>query len=392
MNGIQNQQPPVPNFLSKEEEDLLKRTILKSFAEDEQATFIRICQRTHLDPFTKQVYATRRYQKVRDDTTGDTRKVATLVPVTGIMGLTAVADRTGHYDGCAIWWSGPDGVWKTEWLEDGYPTAAKCVVYHKQRKNPETAIARWSSYVGQTYNYQTKEWEVSDFWHKMPDYMLGKVAKAAALRGAFPSPLSNLYIREELDSNITDAEETESIPADEAKIAENQRREAELRASPLPAGIKLVESKHDQPRPTPAQALEPAFEGDKIPPKPSVPAAPAPVAQPQPQPQPPSPQQPSAVQDRPQSEITDDLDMTPAPAAPAAQPPAPWRDHVIKGVKRFSGRKIGDLDKKELRAVEEQWIPRVRELWDQTNQDQREDYTAFEAAIAFFKMESQKPW
>jgi hypothetical protein len=102
------------------------------------------------------------------------------------------------------------------------------------------------------------------------------------------------------------------------------------------------------------------------------------------------------VQEGLQSEITDDLDMTPALAAPAAQPPAPapapWRDHVIKGVKRFNGRKIGDLDKKELRAVEEQWIPKVRELWDQTNQDQREDYTAFEAAIAFFKMESQKPW
>jgi phage recombination protein Bet len=390
MNGIQNQQPPVPNFLSKEEEDLLKRTILKTFAEDEQLTFIRICQRTHLDPFTKQIYATRRYQKVRDETTGDTRKVATLVPVTGIMGLTAVADRTGQYDGCEIWWSGPDGMWQTEWLKDEYPAAAKCIVHHKHRR-PETAIARWNSYVGQAFNYQTKEWEVSDFWHKMPDYMLGKVAKAAALRGAFPSPLSNLYIREELDSNITDAEETESIPADQAKIAENQRREAELRDRPLPAGIKLVESKKDQPpRPTPAEALEPAFESDKIPPRATTPAAPIPHAvEPPPQS---SPQQPSAVQEGPQTEITDDLDMTPAPAAPAAQPPAPWRDHVIKGVKRFNGRKIGDLDKKELRAVEEQWIPRVRELWDQTNQDQREDYTAFEAAIAFFKMEAQKPW
>jgi phage recombination protein Bet len=388
MNGTQNQQTPVPNFLSKEEEDLLKRTILKTFAEDEQQTFLRICQRTRLDPFTKQIYATRRYTKVRDDGTGEMRKVPTLVPVTGIVGLTAVADRTGHYNGCEAFWCGPDGVWKSEWVSDEFPTAAKCIVYHKLRDKPEVAIARWASYAGQTYNYSTKQWEVSDFWAKMPDWMILKCAKAAALRGAFPDPMSNVYIREELDSNITDAEETESIPADEAKIAENQRREAELRDQPLPAGIKLVESKRDQPRPTPAQALEPAFEGDKIPPRPSVPAAP--VAQPPPQPQPPSPQQPSAVQEGPQSEITDDLDMTPAPAAPVAPPP--WRDHVIKGVKRFNGRKIGDLDKKELRAVEEQWIPRVRELWDQTNQDQREDYTAFEAAIAFFKMESQKPW
>src|SRR6267142_2722850 len=118
---------PLLDFLSKEEVALLKRTMLSKFPEDEAETFIRICQRTRLDPFTKQVYATRRYNKVKDDS-GDTKKVPTLVAVTGIMGLTAVADRTHDYDGCEIFWSSKDGEWKSEWLADEVPEAAKCIV------------------------------------------------------------------------------------------------------------------------------------------------------------------------------------------------------------------------------------------------------------------------
>jgi phage recombination protein Bet len=367
------------DFLSPEECALLKRTLLKSFPEDEQESFVRICQRTRLDPFVKQIYATRRYSKIRDDS-GETRKVPTLVPVTGIMGLCAIADRTGHYDGAEVYWCGPDGEWKSEWVSDEFPAAAKCVVHHKERKHPEVAIARWNSYVGQTYNYQTKQWEVGDFWAKMPDYMLAKCAKAAALRGAFPDPMSNVYIREELESNLTDAEETESIPADEAKIAENQRREAELRDRPLPTGVKLVESKHDQPRPTPAEALEPAFEQDKIPPKTTAPAPPPHLTAAQPV--------PAAVEE-------DEIDMTPAVPTPPPVPPA-WRDHVIKGIidKRFNGRKVADLTQKELRAIEAQWLTKVRAAWDtDANEAQQADAIAFEAAIAFYKSEaSQKPW
>jgi len=53
-------------FLSEEEIALLKRTVLSKFPEDEQMTFIRICERTKLDPFSKQIHATKRYTKVTD--------------------------------------------------------------------------------------------------------------------------------------------------------------------------------------------------------------------------------------------------------------------------------------------------------------------------------------
>ena len=379
---------PMPtDFLSKEEVDLLKRTLLKTFAEDEQMTFVRICQRTRLDPFTKQLYATRRYQKIRDEGSGETRKVPTLVPVTGIMGLCAVAERTGHYDGCEIYWSGPEGNWQNEWLAEDYPAAAKAVVYHKGRTHPEVAIARWNSYVGQTYNYQTKTWEVSDFWNKMPDYMLGKVAKAAALRGAFPDQLSNVYIREELDSDITDSEETESIPTDESKIAENQRRDDLTKQHP-PPGVTIV-AQSGGSRPTPAEALEPAFPEDKLPQKskaPPPPTAQAAVA---------SPPLPTERKTDPYvKEPPDDLDMsTPKPQAPAE--PAPdlsWKEHVITSVDhaKFKGHKVGEFTQRELMVIDAQWLPPVLEQWDDATEAQQADAIAFQKAIAFSKQ--QKPW
>jgi phage recombination protein Bet len=387
------------DFLSAEEVALLKRTMLKTFPADEQESFIRTCQRTRLDPFVKQIHATRRYQKVRDDS-GETKKVPTLVTVTGIMGLCAVADRTGNYDGCEIFWCGPDGVWKSEWVSDEFPAAAKCIVYHKQRTKPEVAIARWASYVGQTYNYQTKQWEVSDFWARMPDYMLGKVSKAAALRGAFPDQTSGVYIHEELDSNIT---ETEEVSADEEKIAYNQRREAELKAevaSGAVPGVKWVEQKTGH-RPAPEEALEPGLPQDQIPEKPKkVPSPVPPKAAPAPSPvaspatvaeqkrEPAFGQQLKEDYSQQPVPASDELDMTPAP--PPAEPP--WKSHVILGLRhaKFHKRKIGELNQAELAIIENQWLPKIREQWDAASDEQRLDAERFEAAIAFYKM--AKPW
>jgi phage recombination protein Bet len=353
----------MPPFLSEEECALLKRTQLSAFKEDEQETFIRICQRTKLDPFTKQIYATRRYNKVKDEH-GQTRKVPTLVAVTGIMGLCALAERTRDYDGCEISWSAKDGAWKGEWLEDGAPEAAKCVVYHKHRSHPEVGIARWSSYVGQQWNNEVKQWEITDFWARMGDYMLAKCAKAQALRGAFPDQLSNVYIREELESDITDSEtETSLIPPEERKIIENRQREEEIKAS---GRFAVVEEKPSVgPKPTPEQMAEPALEQDKIPEKPLSPPPPAPVF-----------------------ESLNGPELS-NPSTEVKGAPPPWKEHIVLGVThpRFHKRKMGDLQPTELAIIERQWLPAIREQWDDATDLQRADAEAFERAIAFHKME-----
>jgi phage recombination protein Bet len=347
-------------FLSAQEIDVHKRTLLKQFTEDEQESFIRQCQRTLLDPFSKQIFATRRWQK---DKQGN--KTPTLTTVTSIMGLTAIAVRTGHYDGCVITWAGKDGVWKDEWLEDEYPVAAKCVLYHKERSHPEVGIARWEGYVGRAQDYNTKRWEVTDFWARLPDFMIGKCAKAQALRGAFPDQCSNLYISEELQGGISEADEMDDV----AKISKNREKEEELLKAAASKGVKVVENKSTGKRPTPAEAAAPAE-----PPKPvtaAPPEAPAPAAQ----------------------EPPDDLDMGEPPSeGPPAESAKPWQYHVITGLKnpKFNGRTVGDLSVAELQAVESQWLPKVRAVWDTVNSLQKADAEAFEAAIAYSKME--KPW
>jgi phage recombination protein Bet len=362
--------PTVTPFLSDKEVELLKRNMLSKFPEDQQETFIRVCQRTKLDPFTKQIYPTQRYQKIRDADSGQTRKVPTLVTVTGIMGLCAIAERTGNYDGCVMAWAGKDGVWRDAWLSDQYPEAARCTVYHKGRTHPEVAIARWGGFAGTAYNYETKTWEITDFWAKMPDYMLGKCAKAAALRGAFPDQLSNVYIREELDSDLTDSEETEQIPSDEAKYAESRAREAKDR---LEHPDQYVTSGPAQQ--TPTQATEPAFEEDKVPPKPVAPPAAAPLAGA-------AAAVPEAVQPP-----ADDLDMGPLPP-----PEPPWKAHQILGLRhvKYYKKAIGELTKPELTVLEEQWIPAVRNKWTEASDEQKKDVNMLEAALAYHKAE--KPW
>jgi len=362
----------VTPFLSASEIDVLKRTLLKQFSEDEQESFIRLCQRTLLDPFSKQIYATRRWTKDRNG-----NKVPTLTTVTSITGLAAIAVRTGTYDGCVITWAGKDGIWKEEWLAEEFPAAAKCVVYVKNRTHPEVGIARWESFVGKAYDQSTKRWEVTDFWERMPDYMLGKCSRAAALRAAYPDQCSNLFISEELQGATSEADQYD----DEAKIAENRKKEEELLKKAKAEGVKIVENKAKS-KPTPAEAAAPAPEPPGTFQQTGTVGTPAHPGQ-MTTPATPVTETPPAPQEEP-----DDLDM----GVTEAPEPPPWSEHVIQGLKnpKFLGRKVGELSVTELQAIEAQWLPKVREVWDQVNTLQRADAQAFEAAIAHSKLE--KPW
>lgn len=359
-------------FLSTEETDVLKRTLLSGYTDDEQESFIRLCQRTLLDPFSKQIYATRRWVKK-----GDT-KIPTLVPVTSVIGLTAIAARTGQYDGCQTFWTGKDGVWREEWLEEEFPTAAKCIVYHKERSHPEVGIAHWAGYCGQQYNSTSKRWEVTEFWERLGPFMLAKCAKAQGLRGAFPDLCANLYISEELHGGASEADQVN----DEVKITENRKKEEELLKKAKAEGVKIVENKAKGKQPTPAEAAAP------------MPEPPPPGANPlQQQPvDPPTPQAPPPSVAAAAPEPPDDLDMggpsiDEAPQLPE-EPPA-WMSHVIRGLKnpKFFERKVAELSIAELQAIEAQWLPKVREpgTWERVNTLQREDAIAFEAALAHSK-------
>jgi phage recombination protein Bet len=179
-----------------EQTQLIATTIAPGCSSDELRLFAYACQRTGLDPFSKQIYAIKRGGKMTIQA--------------GIDGLRAIAERTGELDGSHTEWCGDDGQWSDVWLSAKPPAAAKTTIWRKGSSHPFIGVARFADYnAGQ------------GLWSKMPAAMIAKCSEALALRKAFPANLSGVYSTDEMEQaevqpvTVTAAP---ALPAGDAKL------------------------------------------------------------------------------------------------------------------------------------------------------------------------------
>lgn len=170
--------PAGEHQLSREQVDLVKRTVAKGTTDDELKLFLYTCARTGLDPLAKQIHAIKRWN--------GREKREVMAIQTGIDGYRLIAERTERY---------APGQQPTYEVIDGVLIAATAYVkklvagtWHEV-----AASAYWNEYV------QTdREGNPTPTWKRMPRLMLAKCAEALALRRAFPAEMSGVYTFDEM--------------------------------------------------------------------------------------------------------------------------------------------------------------------------------------------------
>lgn len=179
---------------TRDQIELVKRTVAKDATDDELALFLHTCKRTGLDPLAKQIHFVKR----------NTKKGPVAAFQTAIDGYRLVADRTGKYAG------NDDPAFKDG---DGHPESATVTVYKMVggERCAFTATARWTEYFPGD--------EQGFMWRKMPYLMLGKCAEGLALRKAFPAELSGVYTDDEMQQADNDSGKSAPIAAPKPKAA-----------------------------------------------------------------------------------------------------------------------------------------------------------------------------
>jgi phage recombination protein Bet len=183
--------------------------------------FIQFCQSTGLNPFKKEIWFVKSKSYTRRDGVTVEGRVQMM---TGINGFFQIANKNPNFDGMS----------EPEYEEkDGRPLKATVKVYRKDRKFPSVGVARWSEFFPGPTERKNSVWETKPF------HMLAKIAKAIALREAFPQELNGLYTDDEyreepieIEAHPLDAiEPRKALPAQKLPTAKGEtQKQAETRA------------------------------------------------------------------------------------------------------------------------------------------------------------------
>lgn len=178
----------IPGF-TRQQIDLVKRTVAKGASDDELKLFLHIAQRTGLDPFARQIYSVKRWNS---DIGG-----FIMTTQVGIDGYRLIAEKTGNYA------PGKD----TTYVYDDEKNLVSATAFIMKKVFYQwfevSGTARYDEYV-----QKKKDGTPMAMWKDKPHIMLSKCAEALALRRAFPAELSGLYVEDEIPAVQHEKEET----------------------------------------------------------------------------------------------------------------------------------------------------------------------------------------
>lgn len=176
--------------LTKEQLELVKRTLAKGATNDELALYLYDCNRRGVHPLDRLIHFT-----VRTEQRSGERHYT---PIVSIDYARSRAAESGEYAGS------DDAAFKEA---EPYPESATVTVWRlvQGQRVPFTATARWKE-------YYPGDGVPGFMYRRMPHVMLAKCGEMLALRKAFPQQLSGLYIEEELEQ----APAVEGVPASPA--------------------------------------------------------------------------------------------------------------------------------------------------------------------------------
>jgi phage recombination protein Bet len=178
---------------------------IKDASNADLAVYLHYCQKTGLDPFSRQIYMLARRVKV--DGEWETRQTIQI----GIDGYRIIASRAARRDGVTVSygqaaWYDEDGRAYAVWTRPEPPAAAMVIVRRGADSFP--GIARFASFAA-----FSREGRLMGQWATMPDHMIAKCAEAQALRRAFPHDLAGTQTTDETAHDRTMPHEEMPAPS-----------------------------------------------------------------------------------------------------------------------------------------------------------------------------------
>jgi phage recombination protein Bet len=183
-------------WTDKQRAALVAMGVSKDASNGELAVFMHVCQRTALDPFTRQIYMIPRREKQGDQwVTKQTIQV-------GIDGFRVIRDRVAEQKRCEVEfedtiWYDADSKEHAVWLSADPPAGCKVTLIKHSLESGRPlrypAFLRTASYI-QT---NSKGEPVSQ-WRAQAEHMIEKCCEAFATRRAFPNDFAGVYLEEEM--------------------------------------------------------------------------------------------------------------------------------------------------------------------------------------------------